>query len=114
MELRLTRTVAGEDQDGAAGAGVSVADARVNELAGTPLAFQVTLAEAQTAAVSVRYATSDGSAVAGADYVAASGMVRFEAGETVKTVDVVVLEDAHDEGEETLTLTLSSPFGSDT
>ena len=113
VELRLTRTVAGEDQDGAAGPGVSVADARVNESAGTPLAFQVTLAEAQTAAVSVRYATSDGSAVAGADYVAASGMVRFEAGETVKTVDVVVLEDAHDEGEETLTLTLSRPFGAE-
>ena len=113
VELRLTRTVAGEDQDGAAGPGVSVADARVNESAGTPLAFQVTLAEAQTAAVSVRYATSDGSAVAGADYVAASGMVRFEAGETVKTVHVVVLEDAHDEGKETMTLTLSRPFGAE-
>ena len=113
VELRLTRTVAGEDQDGAAGPGVSVADARVNESAGTPLAFRVTLAEAQTAAVSVRYATSDGSAVAGADYVAASGMVRFEAGEMVKTVHVVVLEDAHDEGEETLTLTLSRPFGAE-
>ena len=113
VALRLTRTVAGEDQDGAAGPGVSVADARVHESAGTPLAFQVTLAEAQTAAVSVRYATSDGSAEAGADYVAALGMVRFEAGETVKTVNVVVLEDAHDEGEETMALTLSRPFGAE-
>ncbi len=53
----------------------------------------------------------DGSATAGADYVAASGMVRFEAGETVKTVRVAVLEDSHDEGEETVTLALSRPFG---
>ena len=113
VELRLTRTVADEGHDGAAGPGISVADAQVHESAGTPLAFRVTLAEARTSAVSVRYATSDGSATAGADYVAASGVVRFEAGETVKTVHVAVLEDAHDEGEETMTLTLSSPFGAE-
>ena len=92
-------------------AAMTVADARVNESAGAPLAFQVTLSEERPSAVSVRYVTSDGSATAGADYVAASGVVRFEAGETVKTVHVAVLEDAHDEGEETMTLTLSSPFG---
>ena len=113
VALRLTRTVAGEDQDGAAGAGISVADARVNESAGAPLAFRVTLDEARTSVVSVRYATSDGSATAGADYVAASGVVRFEAGETEKTVHVAVLEDAHDEGKETMTLTLSHPFGAE-
>ncbi len=111
VELHLTRTVAGEDPDGAAVPGVSVADARVDESSGAPLAFRVTLDEAQMSAVSVRYATSDGSATAGADYVAASGVVRFEAGETVKTVNVAVLEDSHDEGEETMTLTLSHPFG---
>ncbi len=113
VELRLTRTAAGEGDDGAAVPGVSVADARVDESAGAPLAFRVTLDEAQMSAVSVRYATSDGSATAGADYVAASGVVRFEAGETVKTVNVAVLEDSHDEGEETMTLTLSHPFGAE-
>ncbi len=113
VELRLTRTVADEGHDGAAGPGISVADAQVHESAGTPLAFRVTLDEARSSAVSVRYATSDVSATAGADYVAASGVVRFEAGETAKTVNVAVLEDAHDEGEETMTLTLSSPFGAE-
>ena len=113
VALRLTRAVKGEDSDGTASAGISVADARVHESAGTPLAFRVTLGEARTSAVSVRYATSDGSATAGADYVAASGVVRFEAGETEKTVHVAVLEDAHDEGEETMTLTLSHPFGAE-
>ena len=48
--------------------------------------FQVTLEAAQTTAVSVRYATADGTATAGADYVAASGAVRFEPGETERTV----------------------------
>ncbi len=109
VELRLTRTAAVVE----AAAGLSVADARVNESAGRPLGFRVTLSEAQASAVTVRYATSDGSAEAGADYVAASGVVRFEAGERVKTVNVRVLEDAHDEGEETMSLTLSSPFGAE-
>ena len=57
------------------------------------------------------YATSDGTAVAGSDYVAARGAVRFAPGQTSKTVRVLVLEDAHDDNGETLTLTLSSPFG---
>ena len=109
VELRLVRTAAGDD--GAADPGISVADARADESSGLPLAFRVTLDAAQASAVSVRYATSDSSAAAGADYVASSGVVRFEAGETVKTVHVAVLEDAHDEGEETMTLTLSHPFG---
>ena len=49
--------------------------------------------------------------MAGADYEAVSGALRFEAGETAKTVSVPVLNDAIDESSETLTLTLSHPFG---
>ena len=49
--------------------------------------------------------------MAGADYEAVSGALRFEAGETAKTVSVPVLNDAVDEGSETLTLSLSAPFG---
>ena len=109
VQVRLTRTTAGETT--VTGPGVSVADAQVQEAEGAVLAFQVTLAEAQTSAVSVRYATSDGTATAGTDYVAQSGALRFVPGEMQKTVSVPVLNDAHDEGRETLTLTLSSPFG---
>ena len=96
-----------------AGPGVSVADAEVQEAEGAVLAFEVTLAEAQNSAVSVRYATADGTATAGADYEAVSGAVRFAPGETRKTVSVRVLNDAHDEGRETLTLALSRPFGAE-
>ena len=46
---------------------------------------------------------------AGVDYTAASGTLTFLAGETEKTVQVAILDDAHDHGGETLTLTLSNP-----
>ena len=61
--------------------------------------------------MTVAYATADGTAQAGADYTAASGTLTFQAGETSKTVSVPVLDDIHDEGEETFTLTLSHPTG---
>ena len=88
--------------------GISVADARVEEGAGAVLAFAVTLDRAASAAVTVDYATADGSAQAGDDYRAASGTLTFAAGESSKTIEVGVLDDAHNEGEETLTLRLSN------
>ena len=88
---------------------MSVADARVKEAKGAKLAFAVTLSAATDKRVMVRYATSDGSAKAGEDYKAKSGRLAFAPGETAKTIEVKVLDDAHDEGEETLTLTLSEP-----
>ena len=91
--------------------GVSVADARVEEGVGAVLAFAVTLSRAATSAFTVDYATSDGSARAGEDYTAASGTLSFQAGESSRTVEVAVLDDAHDEGEETLTLRLSNASG---
>ena len=110
VAVKLTRT----DPDAVAAApGLSVADAQVREAEGAALAFRVTLDTAQSSTVSVRYATSDGTATAGADYEAASGVVRFAPGETAKTVSVAVLNDAHDEGSETLTLALSRPFGAE-
>ena len=89
--------------------GISVADARVEEGAGAVLAFAVTLDRAASGAVTVDYATEDGSAQAGDDYRAANGTLTFAAGESSKTIEVGVLDDAHDEGEETLTLRLSNP-----
>ena len=92
-------------------AALSVADAAVKEGPGAELAFAVTLDRARHAAVTVDYATHDGTATAGEDYTAASGTLSFRAGETAKTVRVRVLDDAHDEGTETMTLRLSNPQG---
>ena len=90
---------------------LSVADAGAEEGTDETIDFAVTLDAASRGRVTVDYATSDGTAKAGADYTAKSGTLTFEAGETAKTVSVPVLDDSHDEDSETLTLTLSNPSG---
>ena len=92
---------------------LSIADARATEEADATLEFAVMLSRAALEAVTVDYATVDGTAQAGQDYTAADGTLTFAAGETQKTVSVAVLDDAHDEGEETLTLTLRNASGVD-
>ena len=91
--------------------GISVADARVDENKGAALAFAVTLTRAASETLTVDYATENGSATAGDDYTAASGTLTFRSGQSSKTIEVGVLDDSHDEGEETLTLRLSNASG---
>ena len=98
----LSATVAGP-------VGISVGDARVEEGDGAVLSFAVTLSRAASGALTVDYATSDGSAQAGVDYTGASGTLTFQAGESSRTIEVTVLDDSHDDDGETLTLTLSNP-----
>ena len=88
---------------------ISVSDATVQEAEGAVLVFTATLSHASSRTVTVDYATSDGTAVAGSDYTAASGKLTFNAGDTSQTVQVTVLTDQEDESDETLTLTLSNP-----
>lgn len=71
----------------------------------------VTRTNGTLGAVSVNYATSDGRAVAGADYLQTSGTLNFADGDTVKTFSIRILDDNLIEGNETLNLTLSSPTG---
>ena len=86
----------------------SVADASAEESSGS-IGFAVTLSAAVRDAVSVDYATANGTARAGSDYTAANGTLTFQPGQTSKTVTVTLLDDVHDEGTETFTLTLSNP-----
>ena len=90
---------------------LSVTDARAHEGVDATIDFTVTLSRPAARPVTVAYATADGTAQAGADYTAASGTLTFAVGETSKTVSIVVLDDAHDEGEETFTLLLSNLSG---
>ena len=87
---------------------ISVSGATVQEAEGAVLEFSVTLSHASSRTITVSYATSDGSAQAGFDYTAASGALTFNAGDMSQTVEVTVLTDSDDEGQETLTLTLSN------
>ena len=91
--------------------GLSVGDAGVAEAENATVDFTVTLSRTVAEAVSVNYATSDVTAMAGEDYTATSGTLTFTAGETAKTVSVPVLDDVIDEGHETFTLTLSNAAG---
>ena len=62
-------------------AALSVADARAKEGTDPTIDFAVTLDRAASGTVTVDYATSDGTAVAGADYTRAVGTLTFAAGE---------------------------------
>ncbi|MDB5489924.1 MAG: endoglucanase, partial [Reyranella sp.] len=75
------------------------------------MTFTVSLSQAATGPVTVHYATADGTATAGQDYVAKAGTITFAAGETQKTVSVTVNGDKVAELNETLSLNLSAPTG---
>jgi hypothetical protein len=85
---------------------------RVTRFAPAPQAgFVVSLSVASAAEVRVNFATSNGTAIAGSDYVAGSGVVTFAPGETTRTVLIPVIDDALSEGPETFTVGLSNPVG---
>ncbi len=62
-------------------------------------------------AVTVDYATANGTASERSDYTTAVGTLRFAAGETAKTIDILVNEDSFVEGNETFTVALSNATG---
>ena len=70
-------------------------------------AFTLHYADADSTA----YATRDGTAKAGEDYTATRGTLTFAVGDMEKTVEVPILDDALDEGEETFTLKLTAASG---
>jgi len=74
-------------------------------------AFLVTLSHASSATVTAGYATSDVTATAGADYVAASDTLTFAPGETSRAINVAILGDRIVEGDETFTVALQNPAG---
>ena len=78
---------------------------------GAVLSFAVSLSRRIGRTITVDYATSDGTATAGTDYTATSGTLTFAPGENSATIEVPVIDDAHDEGDETLTLVLSNASG---
>ena len=93
--------------------GISVADIEVEEGAGAVLGFTVALSRAASNSLTVDYATSDGTATAGADYTSASGTLTIGAGNSSAGIDIAVIDDEHNEGSETFTLTLSNASSGD-
>ncbi|WP_425599884.1 putative Ig domain-containing protein [Xanthomonas melonis] len=92
---------------------LSVGDISVAEgNSGTTTAtFAVSLSAASGQTVTVNYATADGSASAGSDYVAGSGTLTFAPGVTAQNVTVTVNGDTTVEPDETFSLGLSGASG---
>jgi large repetitive protein len=75
--------------------------------------FTVTLSSVSGSQVSVSFATANGTALSGSDYVATSGTVVFDPGETTASIDVTVNGDKPPEGNtnETFFVNLSNAMG---
>ena len=75
----------------------------------TTVTLTVTLSRASTQTVTVGYATGNGTATSGSDYVAKSGTLTFSAGVLTQTITLTVNGDTTAEPDETFTVTLSNP-----
>ena len=78
---------------------------------GNSAAINVTRSGGAASGVTVQYASSNGTAVAGQDYTATSGLLSFGAGETAKAFFIPILDDTVPESAETVLLALSAPTG---
>jgi hypothetical protein len=92
---------------------IAVADASALEgnRGTTTVLVTVTLNRASDQAVTVNYHTANGTATAGKDYVATSGTLTFQPGETSKTIAVSINGDRQREPNETFVARLSNAVG---
>ena len=85
---------------------VTITEGQTGTVAAT---FTVALAPVSGRSVTVGYSTADGTATAPGDYEATSGTLTFAAGQTSRTVTVLVKGDLLDEIDETYFLNLTNP-----
>jgi hypothetical protein len=86
----------------------SMASYTVSQSAGTAT---ITVVRSGGGAATVAYATSDGTAMAGRDYVAASGVLSFQEGQTQQTFTVSIINTQQVGESRYLNLSLSNPTG---
>ena len=90
--------------------GLSSISAQVSERVGS-VSFTVVRSSGTDGEASVGYSTADGSAVAGSDYLATSGVLSFGPGEASKTITIPILDANLFSGRKTLSLSLLDPTG---
>ncbi len=103
-----TGTITDEDGGSRSLPTLSIGDAAPVPEGGTAT-FRVTLSAASENVVTVSYKTKDGTAVEGSDYTMTGGTLRFEPGETTKTLRVPTVNDDTPEETEVFTVELSAP-----
>ena len=87
---------------------ISLANVTVREDARKAV-FTVSLSAFSEKSITVKYATANGSAVAGKDYAAQTGTLTFAAGIKRQTIAVPIVNDTLDESDETFQVKLASP-----
>ena len=110
LGARYTATLTILDDDDPPTVQFDTSSYSVVESAGS-VTVTVTLSAVSIMPVTVDYATSDGTAQAGADYLTAAGTLTFAAGVTEQAFSVTIIDDELDEENETVDLTLSNPSG---
>ncbi|RUS95515.1 hypothetical protein DSM107003_32180 [Trichormus variabilis SAG 1403-4b] len=73
------------------------------------VSYTVTLSDTSTQTITVQYATSDGTAIAGSDYSNTTGTLTFNPGVTSRVINIPIVNNFLNEANETFTLTLTSP-----
>ena len=91
--------------------GIEIADCELHEPAegSTVCELQVSLTQPPTEELTVDYATRDGSANQALDYLATSGTLKFEPGQSVARISIAILADALPESREDFFLDLTNP-----
>lgn len=80
-----------------------------------PLVVEVTRTGGTASGVTAQYATSDGTALAGVDYVATAGTVTFAYNQTTATITIPLLQDLTSrDAVRAFSITLSAPTGAGT
>jgi len=97
------------DDDGQPTVRFSAASYTALEMAGSA-SITVALSNPYTVPVTVDYATSNGTALAGSDYLTASGRLTYTPGVTLGRFTVTILDDSSREGAETVHLSLRDPL----
>jgi hypothetical protein len=108
VDGQATGTITNDDSPGLSVNDVTVVERRSGT---TTAAFTVTLSPPVNQVVTVSYASANGTATAGSDYLAASGVLTFPANAGSQPVNVTVNADTLREPVETFTVNLSNASG---
>ncbi|HJQ39776.1 MAG TPA: Calx-beta domain-containing protein [Thermoanaerobaculia bacterium] len=98
-------------QDDDSGPRPSLSIEPVQVLEGNDAVFIVALSAASSTVVQVDFATANGNAIEGVDYIPAAGTLVFAPGELSKSIFVTVIEDSIAEPQEQFTVALTNASG---
>lgn len=98
------------ESDGPGKLGFVVATTRAAETSGNATIL-VQRTEGTDGTVTVKYATADGTAIAGRDYAARAGVLTFGPGETLKTIEIPLVDNHAYTGDTDFKVTLSDAAG---